>query len=630
VELRGYRGHTRDLAELRAANVSKGTLPRIWRFLAPYRRRLLAYLLVIIATAAIGSVPPLLVRDLIDHAIANHSLRQVDVLAAALVGVALATTALSLLNRWYGAVIGEGIIYDLRTELYDHVQQMPVAFFTRTQTGALMSRLTSDVLDAQNAVATAASVLSDLITLGATLLPMFVLSPGITALALLVLPPFIVMDRVMAGRISRLSRHQMQLNADMSSNMTERFNVSGALLVKLFGRPKAESKEFARRAAGVRDSGIRLALLSRYLFGALSLVGAVGTAAVYWLGGREAATGHLAVGTVVALAAYVTRLYSPLTDLASSRVDVLGAIVSFDRVFEVLDTPPSVADRPDAAPLPTPVQGRVEADRVWFRYPAASEVSVASLEASAETVADGLSSEPGAWVLRDVSFVAEPGTMTALVGPSGAGKTTLSGLVPRLYDAVSGSLTIDGHDVRDVTLASVTGAVGVVTQDAHLFHDTIAANLRYARPDASDTELVAACEAARIHDLIMSLPEGYDTVVGERGYRLSGGEKQRLAIARVLLKDPAVVILDEATAHLDSETELLVQQALAAALAGRTSIVIAHRLSTIQAADQILVLERGQIVGRGTHASLVAEGGLYAELYQTQYLRGGEVLAPAV
>ena len=344
--MRGYRRSMRDPAELRAANVSKGTRGRIWRFLAPYRPRLVAYLLVIIATAVIGSIPPLLVRDLIDHAIHNHNLGQVDVLAAAMVGVAVATTALSLLNRWFGSVIGEGIIYDLRVQLYDHVQRMPVAFFTRTQTGALMSRLTSDVLDAQNAVGTAASVLSDVMTLVATLVPMFVLSPGITALALLVLPPFVILDRVMAGRISRLARHQMQRNADMSANMTERFNVSGALLVKLFGRPDHESKLFANRSARVRDSGIRLALLSRYLFASLSLVGAVGTAAVYWLGGHAAVNGHLAVGTVVALAAYVTRLYSPLTDLASSQVDVLGAVVSFDRVFEVLDTPPSVADRP--------------------------------------------------------------------------------------------------------------------------------------------------------------------------------------------------------------------------------------------------------------------------------------------
>jgi ATP-binding cassette subfamily B protein len=633
--LRGYRGSTRDPAELRAANVTKGTLARIWRFLSPHRGRLAAYLIAIMAGAAIGSVPPLLVKAFVDtitndqHHSVHYDLAHVNVLAAAMVAVALATTALSLLNRWLGTVIGEGIIYDLRVQLYDHVQRMPVAFFTRTQTGSLMSRLTSDVLDAQNAVGTAASVVSDVMTLVFVLVPMFVLSPFVTGVALLVLPPFLLLDRVMARRISRLSRHRMQLNADMSANMTERFNVSGALLVKLFGRPDAEAREFSDRAGRVRDSGIRLALLSRYLFASLSLVGAVGTAAVYWLGGREAVLGSLSVGTVVALAAYVTKLYSPLTDLASAQTDVLGAIVSFDRVFEVLDTPASVADRPGAAPLPAPLEGRVEANQVWFRYPAAAEVSVASLEATAETVGDPLSTEPGDWVLRDVSFVAEPGTMTALVGPSGAGKTTLSGLVPRLYDVVSGAVTIDGHDVRDVTLASVTGAVGVVTQDAHLFHDTIAANLRYARPGATDAELVAACQAARIHDLIESLPDGYETVVGERGYRLSGGEKQRLAIARVLLKDPAVVILDEATAHLDSETELLVQQALAEALRGRTSIVIAHRLSTIQAADQILVLDQGRVVARGTHAALIGQGGLYADLYQTQYLRGGEVGAAA-
>jgi ATP-binding cassette subfamily B protein len=632
--LRGYRRSTRDLAELRAANVTKGTLRRIGRFLSPHRGRLATYLVAILASAAIAAVPPLLVKALVDtitnqqHSVHENLLR-VDVLAAAMVGLALATTTLSLVNRWLGSVIGEGIIYDLRVRLYDHVQRMPLAFFTRTQTGSLMSRMTSDVLDAQNAVGTAASVVSDVMTLVFTLIPMFILSPAITGVALLVLPPFVLLDRFMARRISRLSRHQMQLNADMSANMTERFNVAGALLVKLFGRPEVEAREFSHRAGRVRDAGIRVALLGRYLFASLSLVGAVGTAAVYWLGGREAVMGNLGVGTVVALAAYVTRLYSPLTDLASAQTDVLGAIVSFDRVFEVLDTPASVADKPGAASLPQPVEGRVAASGVWFRYPAAAEVSVASLERTAETLHEPLGTEPGEWVLRDVSFVAEPGTMTALVGPSGAGKTTLSGLVPRLYDVVEGAMTIDGHDVRDVTLASLGAAVGVVTQDAHLFHDTIASNLRYARPDATDADLVEACRAARIHDLIASLPEGYDTVVGERGYRLSGGEKQRLAIARVLLKDPAVVILDEATAHLDSETELLVQQALGEALRGRTSIVIAHRLSTIQAADQILVLDRGQVVARGTHGSLIGEGGLYAELYQTQYLRGGEVPAAA-
>jgi len=626
--LKGYRGAHRDPEELKAAAVTKGTLRRMWRFMAPYRRRLAVYLLTILAAAGVGTIPPLLVAELINQGIYKHNMHLVDILALTMVGLALLTTVLSLINRWFGSSIGEGIIYDLRVQLYDHVQRMPVAFFTRTQTGSLMSRLTNDVLDAQNAVGTAASVLSDLFTLVATLSAMFVLSPGITGLALVVLPPFVLLDRLMAGRISRLSRRRMQLNADMSATMTERFNVAGALLVKLFGRPDTESREFSKRAGAVRDSGVKLALMSRYLFAALSLVGAVGTAAVYWLGGRAAVEGSIKVGTVVALAAFVTRLYQPLTDLASTRVDVLGAIVSFDRVFEVLDTPPAVADRPGAVEMQR-IEGRVEAQNIWFRYPAAAEVSVASLEATSDRANDPLGTEPGAWVLRDVSFLAEPGTMTALVGPSGAGKTTLSGLVPRLYDVVDGSLLIDGRDVRDVTLASLQREIGVVTQDAHLFHDSIASNLRYAKPEATDEQIVSACRAARIHDLIASLPEGYDTVVGERGYRLSGGEKQRLAIARVLLKDPAIVILDEATAHLDSETELLVQQALAAALSGRTSIVIAHRLSTIQAADQILVLDAGEIVARGTHTSLIAEGGLYAELYQTQYLRGAEELAPA-
>ena len=626
--MKGYRGAHRDPEELKAAAVTKGTLRRMWRFMAPYRRRLAVYLLTILAAAGVGTIPPLLVAELINQGIYKHNMHLVDILALTMVGLALLTTVLSLINRWFGSSIGEGIIYDLRVQLYDHVQRMPVAFFTRTQTGSLMSRLTNDVLDAQNAVGTAASVLSDLFTLVATLSAMFVLSPGITGLALVVLPPFVLLDRLMAGRISRLSRRRMQLNADMSATMTERFNVAGALLVKLFGRPDTESREFSKRAGAVRDSGVKLALMSRYLFAALSLVGAVGTAAVYWLGGRAAVEGSIKVGTVVALAAFVTRLYQPLTDLASTRVDVLGAIVSFDRVFEVLDTPPAVADRPGAVEMQR-IEGRVEAQNIWFRYPAAAEVSVASLEATSDRANDPLGTEPGAWVLRDVSFLAEPGTMTALVGPSGAGKTTLSGLVPRLHDVVDGSLLIDGRDVRDVTLASLQREIGVVTQDAHLFHDSIASNLRYAKPEATDEQIVSACRAARIHDLIASLPEGYDTVVGERGYRLSGGEKQRLAIARVLLKDPAIVILDEATAHLDSETELLVQQALAAALSGRTSIVIAHRLSTIQAADQILVLDAGEIVARGTHTSLIAEGGLYAELYQTQYLRGAEELAPA-
>ena len=619
-----------DLDKVRGASINRASLRRIWRFLSPYKLLLGLYLAAIVASAVIGALPPLLVKSLIDSAIPaaqhHHSLRQVNVLAAGLVGLALATTGIGLVNRWFASRIGEGLIYDLRTALYDHVQRMPIAFFTRTQTGSLMSRLTSDVLDAQNAVGAVASVMTDIFTLAVTLSLMASLSWQITGLSLLVIPGFVALDRALARRVSRLSRRRMELNATMSTAMNERFNVSGALLVKLFGRPDSEQREFAERAAAVRDTGIRTALLERILYAALGLVGAVGTAAVYWLGARGVVDGTLRLGVVVALAAYVTRLYQPLTDLASTRYNVLTATVSFDRVFEVLDAPLVIEDRAGAAPLPTPVQGRIEVSDVTFRYPASADVSIASLEAEGSR----LTSDEGALILKGVSFVVEPGTMTALVGPSGAGKTTLSALLSRLYDVSSGSIGIDGHDIRDVTMASLSQTIGVVSQDAHLFHDSIAANLRYAAPAATDEELVAACRAARIHDVIAALPDRYDTLVGERGYRLSGGEKQRLAIARVLLKDPAIMVLDEATAHLDSETELLIQQALAVALAGRTSVVIAHRLSTIQAADQILVVDDGRIVERGRHDDLITRGGLYSELYETQYSRGASpVPAPA-
>ncbi len=626
-----WRSGRIDPEELKNASIDRAQLRRVWRFLAPYKVILGLYLLAIIASTAVSALPPLLVKNLFDNAIpfAQHhhnSLKQVNLVAAGLVALALASTAISLLNRWFSSRIGEGLIYDLRTALYDHVQRMPIAFFTRTQTGSLMSRLTSDVLDAQNAVGTVASVLSDLFTLVTTLVLMAYLSWQITVLSLLVLPGFLVLDRVLSKRITALSRRRMGLNAEMSTTMNERFNVAGALLVKLFGRPDREQRDFARRAGAVRDTGIQSALLGRILYAALALVGAVGTAAVYWLGARGIVSGSLKIGVVIALAAYVTRLYQPLTDLASTRVDVLTALVSFDRVFEVLDAPRVIDDKPGAVALPLPVRGRIEVDDVTFRYPAAAEVSIASLEAEGSK----LSPDPSALVLKGLSFVAEPGTMTALVGPSGAGKTTLSALLSRLYDVSGGSVTIDGHDVRDVTLASLGAAIGVVTQDAHMFHDSIAANLRYARLEASDEELVEACRLARIHDVIAALPDGYDTIVGERGYRLSGGEKQRLAIARVLLKDPAIVILDEATAHLDSETELLIQQALAEALAGRTSVVIAHRLSTIAAADQILVIDDGRIIERGRHQDLIGLGGLYSELYETQYARSATSPAPAV
>jgi ATP-binding cassette subfamily B protein len=597
--------------------IDRATLRRAWTFAGPYRGLLALQLAGLAGTAVIGILPPLVLKALVDRAVAHRlSTGGVNLLVAAAVGIALTMTALGLLNRWLGSRIGEGLIYDLRVALFRHVQRMPVAFFTYTQTGSLLSRLSNDVLGAQQAVGTLSTVTSDLFTLVTTLTAMLLLSWKVTLLALLVVPGFVILDRRMAKRLTTLSRQRMSSNADMSSTMAERLNVAGALLVKLFGRPRSEAEEFSQRAAAVRESGIRLAVQSRLYYGSLALVGAVGTAAVYWIGGRGLINGSLQVGTLTALAAYVSRLYSPLTDLASARVDLLTALVSFERVFEVLDAVPAVDDLPGASPLAAPVEGRLAVEDVWFRYPSPATVSIESLEGEGTRERRDEPSEP---ILRGVSFSAEPGTMVALVGPSGAGKTTLSSLIPRLYDVTSGVVRIDGRDVRDLTLESLTGAVGVVSQDPHLFHDTVGANLRYARPEATGEDIVAACRAARIHDVIAALPDGYDTVVGERGYRLSGGEKQRLSIARLLLKAPAIVVLDEATSHLDSENEALIQQALGVALAGRTAVVIAHRLSTIAAADQILVLDGGRIVERGRHGDLLRAGGLYSELFETQF-----------
>ncbi len=603
-----------DPSRIKGVKVGRRTIRRILSFATPYRGALIGFILVIIAQALLALVPALLLRRIIDVAIPQSDRSMLAVLAAFIIGAALAAATLSFVERFYSARIGEGLIYDLRVRLFDHVSAMPIAFFTRTQTGALMSRVNNDVIGAQRAVTTTlGSVVSNFIVLTTTLIAMLLLEWRLTLLTLLVLPIFIIPAKRVGRRLSAMTRQGFDLNASMNTTMTERFNVSGAMLVKLFGHRSRESDEFTGRAAQVRDIGIKSALYGRTFVIALTLVGAIGTALVYWLGGELVISGTITLGTMVALAALVVQIYAPLTGLSNARVDIMTALVSFDRVFEVLDMENPIVDADDAVALPDS-SGRIEFDDVTFRYPAASEVSLASLEGAGN---DELDARAGVEVLHGITATAEPGQLVALVGPSGAGKTTLSSLVPRLYDVTGGAVRIDGHDVRSVTLDSLRASVGVVSQDPHLFHDTVAANLRYARPGVTDAELVEACRAAQIHEVIASLPDGYDTVVGERGYRLSGGEKQRLAIARVLVKDPAVVILDEATSHLDSENESLVQQALATALQGRTALVIAHRLSTIANADQILVLDEGHLVERGRHEDLLAAEGLYAELYRT-------------
>ncbi|MDQ6910786.1 MAG: ABC transporter ATP-binding protein/permease, partial [Actinomycetota bacterium] len=600
-----------------SSSVERPVAKRVWAFARPYRWPLAVFLGSILLGAVIGILPPLVFRAMIDdHAIPRRDLGGLTWLAVLALSLALADAVVNVVQRWLAARIGEGLIFDLRSALYDHVQRMPLAFFTRTQTGALISRMNNDVLGAQQAfTGTMGSVVQNAFNVIVTLAVMIGLEWRLTLLALVVVPAFMLPAKRVGRRMQRLTKQSFGLDAQMNAMMAERFNVSGALLVKLFGRPKREAEEFSDKAAKVRDIGIKTAFYGRVFFAVLGLLGAVGTVLIYWLGTRMVVEGALTLGTLTALAVYVARIYSPLTLLTNAQVDIMTALVSFGRVFEVLDATRLIDDRPGAYDLVEP-RGRIEIDDVWFRYPAPASVSIASLEADVDAT---LSDRPSAPILRGVSFAAEPGQMVALVGPTGAGKTTLCHLVPRLYDATEGAVRIDGHDVRDLTAESLTAAIGMVTQDPHMFHDSIATNLRYARPEATDAELVEACRAARIDDLIAGLPEGYDTVVGERGYRLSGGEKQRLALARVLLKSPSIVILDEATAHLDSETELLVQQALAEALAGRTSLVIAHRLSTIQAADVILVMDQGRVVERGDHETLLAAGGLYQELYVTQY-----------
>ena len=607
------------------AKVDRATLRRAWSFARPYKRDITWYLVLAFVTAVLGVLPALVFRRLIDDAIPKHNRTEINVLALIVVGIAMSSAILGVGIRWLGARVGEGLIADTRKALFDHVQRLPIAFFARTQTGSLMSRVNNDVVGAQMAfTSTLRTALTDAITVVITLIVMVGLSWQVTLLSLIVVPLLFVVSKRVGKLQATAARAQMTRNASMNAFMTERFNVAGALLVKLFGRPKAESAEFAESADAVAAIGVRRAVAGTTLMLTLPLASALGVASIYWWGARQVLSGGMLLGSVVAMATLIQRLYGPLTDLASARSEFVTAFVSFERIFEVLDAPVPITEAPDAVVIERHANGRgarVEAKSLWFRYPAGSEVSVASLESP--TVQ--LPTTPSGWVLSDLSFVAEPGTLTAVVGPSGAGKTTLSQLIPRLYDVTDGSITIDGIDVRHATIRSLTDLIGVVTQDAHLFHDSIGMNLRYARPDATQAEIVAAASAAQIHEMIAGLPDGYDTVVGDRGYRLSGGEKARVALARVLLKDPSIVILDEATAHLDSETESQIQQALETALDGRTSIVIAHRLSTIQSADQILVIDGGRIVERGRHEELAGNGGLYSELYETQYLRAATV-----
>jgi ATP-binding cassette, subfamily B, bacterial len=602
-----------------------GLLRRVWdEFARPYWRRLLGFLVAILASSGLAVLPPVLFGALIDHGVLQEDFRMVSLLAAGAVGVALAAAGASLLQRWLAAWIGERLIFDLRRRLFAHVQRMPIAFFTRTQTGALISRMNNDVIGAQQAVTgTFGSVAANVVQLAAALVVMVSIEWRLTLLVLVVLPLFVIPARRVGERLQGLTREGMELNARMNNRMTERFNVAGALLVKLFGRYEEETDQFADKARRVAEIGVRQALVGRVFFVTLAFVGALGVAIVYWFGGRLAITSpDFSPGNVVTFAGLVTMAYNPLSALTNARVEIMTALVSFDRVFEILDVGHPIADRPGAVALERP-RGRLEFDDVWFAYPTTSSATIASLEDVADVVpaAAGAVSDGNPPVLRGVSFVAEPGQTVALVGPSGAGKTTMLNLVPRLYDVTSGAVRVDGLDVRDVRLESLAAAIGVVAQDPHLFHDSVLANLRYARPDADDDDIEAACRAAQIHDVIARLPEGYRTIVGERGYRLSGGEKQRVAIARMLLKDPAIVLLDEATSHLDSESEAAIQQALEIALAGRTSLVIAHRLSTIVGADLILVVQDGRVVQRGAHRDLVSEPGLYRELYRTQFGR---------
>jgi ATP-binding cassette, subfamily B, bacterial len=620
------RGFSRD-PSVTKQRLKPGTVRRIATYARPYRLDLAIFILAAALDAVVTVSYPVLLGVIIDKGIVPKRVHVVLTLAGVVVALALFDAGLNIVQRYFTARVGEGLIYDLRTEVFGHVQQQPIAFFTRAQTGSLVSRLNSDVIGAQQALtSTLSSVVSSVLQLVLVLIAMFYYSWLVTVIALALIPMFLIPARLVGRRLQTLTRESMQLDAAMGSTMTERFNVAGAMLVKLFGRPGAESEVFAGRAAKVRDIGVVQAMYGGTLFIGLTLLASLATAVVYGVGGTLVVHGAFQIGALVTLALLLQRLYGPITSLSNVQVNVMSALVSFDRVFEVLDLKPLIEDRPGAVPLVLagPENGSatepapdIVFDQVSFRYPAASEVSLASLESIALPQPERTDANLG--VLHEVSFTAPARQLTALVGPSGAGKTTITNLVSRLYDPDQGSVRIGGYDLREVTQDSLHDVVGVVTQDAHLFHDTIRANLAYARPGATEQELIDACRAAQIWDLISVLPDGLDTIVGDRGYRLSGGEKQRVALARLLLKAPAVVVLDEATAHLDSESEAAVQRALKTALAGRTSLVIAHRLSTIREADQILVIDEGRVREHGKHEELLTAGGLYAELYRTQF-----------
>jgi len=611
-----YRSMTAD-PSLKQQKLKPGTIGRIFSFAKPYQVSIYIYLATVVVDAALIVATPLLLKRLIDDGVIPQNGAIVTQLAIWVGLIAIADAAFNMLGRYFSSRIGEGLIYDLRSLVFAHVQKQSIAFFTRTQTGALISRINSDVIGAQQAfTSTLSGLVSNVVSLLLVGITMFFLSWQITVFSLLMLPLFLYPTKWVGRRLQALTRESFTLNSQMSSTMTERFNVSGAMLVALYGQQERERDGFGVRARRVADIGIRMAMLNRLFFIALTSVAAIATAFAYGIGGHLAINGELTVGTLLAITALLARLYGPLTAISNVRIDVMTSLVSFERVFEVLDLEPMVKNRAGARAL-TSTKVKVEFKDVDFSYPNADEISLASLEsvAKVETI-------PSGQVLHNLSFVVEPGTTTALVGPSGAGKTTISALIPRLYDVTGGSISVDGTDIREITLDSLRQSIGVVMQDAHLFHETIAENLRYAKEDATQEEMENACKAAQIWDLVSSLPNGLDTMVGERGHRLSGGEKQRLAIARLLLKSPSIVILDEATAHLDSENEQLVHEALSNALKGRTNIVIAHRLSTVREADQILVLEKGVIVERGTHETLIAKGGLYSELYNRQDLTG--------